>query len=135
MRATALATFFVVTMAVAVLLVGCDPGRSVHYENRTSEALFVEVNQTGLSRLSPGKNYDIGYLSQGLGGIGSDDSPMRIHVVDTRGCTVLMIDTTVLDFKQERKFSLIVNQADLPPPSARAPCDARLADIASRTQD
>ena len=120
----------------ALLAAACDPGEVFHFKNKTTEPLFVEVNHaSGINRLSPGKSYDPGYLSEGPGGVGSGDKPLNIHVVDIHGCTVLNIDTTLARFKKEGHFSLVINQSDLPPTNQRTPCDPALADIATRTQD
>lgn len=132
MRIRRLPTGLLTFIGLAVLFVACDAGQTVHYKNKTNEALFVRVNAGALDRLSPGKKIDAGYLAPQ---IGSGDDPLHILIVDERGCTALDIHTTVAQFRKDYDFSLVINESDIPQPTARAPCDPKLADIAARTQE
>ena len=125
-------TFSVAILVVAILAAACDPGDVIHFQNKTAEALFVQVNGGGLDRLPAGKSVDGTYLATR---IGSGDDPLHILVIDSRGCTVTSVETTVSRFRKEDDFKLAIKESDLPPPDQRAPCDPRLADIARRTKE
>jgi hypothetical protein len=119
-----------VLIGLAALAVACDSVKAIHYENKTTEPLFVRVNNGSLDKLSPGYSDDIGYLATRIG-----SGSLQVLVVDVRGCTALDISTTVAQFQKEHDFSLVINQSEIPPSASRAPCDPNLAALAARTQE
>ena len=110
----------VLIVAMALLLVSCDPGESLIFMNDTEELLLVGINERGNDLLPPQKRSILGYLTEHLGKGGD---PLQIIILDESGCLVLEVNTTLNAFREERDLTLIIQPSDLPPPDERVNCE------------
>ncbi len=107
-------------LGFALLLVACDPGEDFTYKNDANELLFVQVNNGSINRLPPGTTRAISHLTSL---IGTGDDLLKFVVRDERGCIVLRMETTLLEFREELDLTLAITPSDLPPPEERTDCE------------
>lgn len=105
----------------------CIKSEKISYTNNTDEVLFVHFNTEGASHLvAPGETQAIRfYLPRSSEGEEYDDGddPVQIDFFDYRGCSALVVGSTVNKIRREHNSHFAISQADLKPPLERSDCD------------
>ena len=93
----------------AVALLGlaqfCEAGETVKYVNESDVALEANVVGEGSSDIPPHSTKSYGYIMP-------TDDPFQLSIVDTSGCVVYELDTTLEALKQEHDLRIVITAVD-----------------------